>query len=499
MNNDSNYWFNLPSNLISKIGSYCNKELRLDLRLVNFHWSQTINKLVFSTINGRDRPGLDCILNKYSQLIARVTSVDRSKIEIAIKISSKAKSLSTLGIWLGYSSHVDYLTSLLSASNQITSLVIDDTDRDDTGLRYRINRNDLCHAIKQYQYLFNLEISLMCGYLQQTFDSVQFDLLLRLKLEIYANQLESCVKAIAKSNRLKSLNLKVWDISDEYDEFNLTNILTIKDLVTSTLTQFKLLITNYFDDNMGTFQQHLRSELLSIFSSFSTLSNLKTFDFNFIGGDVDLIANLFSSQIPLPNYKWSNLTRLSLPEVDNYLMNYIINQCPNLKSLIFDSALTLRFDTSSDKLKPLNYLTKLYFKGFKIDLIDNEQLIKYLFPNVVTLAIHFSYIESNSILMDAYYIPILFPNLTKVIIASCNYNLEGLIYQTSYLLNWKELYIEVGRPNKHLIKPLTTKLLNLKSLYIGDGGRICDFNFDFEFGVRKFKLFWAMLEENEKF
>jgi hypothetical protein len=498
-NNESNYWFNLPSNLISKIGSYCSKELRLELRLINLHWSQTTNKLVFNTINGRDSPGLDYTLDKYPQLITRVIALDRNKIAIANKVLSKAKFISALGIWLGYPSHVDYLVSLLSASNQITSLVIEDAERDDTGLRYRYNWKNLSCAINHYQYLSNLEIDLMCGYLQPVFDNLQFELLIELKLNIYSIQLESCSKAITKSKRLKKLVLKVKDVSEDYEEFNLTNLFNIKDIATSSLAHFKLLITNYFDDNTDSFQQHLRNELLFLLSSSSAISTLKTLEFDFIGGDADLIANLFSSQIPLPNFKLSNLTRLSLPKVDNYLMSYIVNQCPNLKSLSFDSALTLPFDATSVKLKPMNYLTKLSFKGFKIDSTDNNQLVMYLFPNVVTLALHSSDTESNSAIMDAYYIPTMFPNLTKVIIASCAYNLDRLIYQNKYSLNWKVLYIEVGKFNKQRIKPLATKLLNLKFLYIGDRTKICDFNFDFELGAKKYKLFWAKLEENRKF
>jgi hypothetical protein len=461
-----NNWSNLPKNIILNIGRYLNDYYRPSLKLINKHWSIAVNTLLFYSIKKFQKNNLEFIIGNYTKFIKFLDNNGVGSLDIIRRISKKTDKIEALRWWSGTEECLTGLIELLVKCRGIKSLLLTDCEFDDDEAGHNLNWEALIEVIISHPSLEALDICTRCTYLLPLFSSLPQTSIKQLVLYADSDQVESCIKVINNSKQLKRLEITVTN--PEYPEdFSDTTALANPSefLLNNNLENLSVWIYYYYYADTAPFKTQITNELLNIFQN-PNFSSLKSFNWHFWFPSFILETDLFSNPIELKTPVWTKLTKLSLFAIDKYLMCYIIEHCPNLCELTFNSPMVLPYSQDFNILQPLKHLKKLLFSGFKVELKENFQVIRRLFPNVTTLSLYDVSAISDSVVLDAYYIPLLFPNLRRVIFETEDYKLNGLINFWKDELHWDELFISIDGANQNLLKPLLEILPKLNILYL---------------------------------
>ncbi|KXN66780.1 hypothetical protein CONCODRAFT_11296, partial [Conidiobolus coronatus NRRL 28638] len=206
----------------------------------------------------------------------------------------------------------------------------------------------------------------------------------------------------------------------------------------------------------------------ALIDSFNSIEfqKLKEFEWKMWDSSVDSIVQFY--EFPLSALicrKLTNLTKLSLSAVDNHLLTFLLESCPNLTELCFKSPLVLPHSittTSSPSTLKFNHLKKLFFATFSPQLANNSQIIRYLFPKVTTLNLTGIVCHSVEKAIDINLVPLLFPQVKKLILSSPMYKFEHLNSNQDIL--WEELFIQLHTQSSKL-NTLVQKLPKLRLFY----------------------------------
>ncbi|KXN68885.1 hypothetical protein CONCODRAFT_86264 [Conidiobolus coronatus NRRL 28638] len=499
MDNPSiNNWSNLPRNIIYNIGSYTYKYFLPNLRLINKHWLSAINPIFFYSISDFDDDKVDYIVSKYLGLIGMLDSFDSRNLETMNKIIEQAKCIDEIRWWAGEEPYLDRLLDLLKARKGIKSITLIDDDEHDIEYKGKIKWNNLIDVLKDYSSFESFRINIRCTYLIPMFNSLPLFVIKNLDLKIGCNQVESSIKIILKCDNLRRLKLEIKDGDSLSNDIDLLSLINLSKLIGTNLEYFHLLVYEHKSIDLEIFKKRLNMELFDTFSN-PNFSKLKCFDFDFICRDPLYFRSIFTEPLTSIASQWTNLTKMCLFSIDEFLLGHIIYHCPNLRILTFKSPLVMPYNHYSSSLKPLKYLTRMLFGGFHSDILDHKEFIRKIFPSVTTLSLCELYSKPDDVELKAYYIPNLFPDLIKVIFDSTEYNLDELIDSWHEYLTWEELYIVPDKSNEKSLRSLLPKLTKLRNLYVSDiqidPYRLRDLNFD----SVNFKVFIAYLNENTVF
>ncbi|KXN66776.1 hypothetical protein CONCODRAFT_87301 [Conidiobolus coronatus NRRL 28638] len=462
----ANNWSNLPKNIILNIGKYLNDYYRPSIKLINKHWSTSVNPLLFYSIKKFQKNNLEFIIGNCTKFIKFLDNNGAGSLDIIRRISKKTDKIEVLRWWSGTEECLTVLIELLIKCRGIKSLLLTDCEFDDDETGHNLNWDALIEVINSHPSLEALDICTRCTYLLPLFSNLPQTSIKQLVLYADSDQVESCMKVINSSKKLKHLEITVTN--PEYPEdFSDTTALANPSelLLNNNLEYLSVWIYYYYYTETAQFKVQLANEFFNIFQN-PNFSSLKSFNWHFWFPSFILETDLFNEPIALRTPIWTKLTKLSLFAVDKFLMSYIIEHCPNLCELTFNSPMVLPYNHDSNTLQPLKHLKKLLFGGFKVELKESFQVIRYLFPNVTTLSLYDISAISDSVVLDGYYIPLLFPNLRRVIFETEDCNLDSLIDYWKDELHWEELFISLDSSNQSLLKPLLKVLPKLSILYL---------------------------------
>jgi hypothetical protein len=463
-------WSNLPKKDIEKILNYIPKYFRKNLRFINKHWNKEASGFLIPSYSLIKESESSYIINKYGNNFIKFDNLGADFWKLMRLTPYEIGGLRTLKWKLITDDDLEALQFILKTCNKVNFIYFRDEEEEiNPFTAFRVTRwGHLISDLIDYPALEGVFINFKCAHLHPLVNILPLLSLKQYNLKLNSNHLNQCSEVIKKSQYLNSLQIEFKHYDNELNYKYLVDFFDVSGPLGSKLEYFKLLIKDPKVQNVNTFRDHLKSLLTGIFTN-PNLSSLRTLNLNLGNCGLDLDYGILQGPITDPCLSWSRLTKLSLFAADEYLMGHIFDNCQNLKELSFGSALVLPFDASITDTKPMSYLTKLSFKGFHTNLINQGHLVQHLFPNVVTLALHLSHSQSLSIAMDAYYIPLLFTTLTRVILSSEEYSLEKFASSWTTDLSWKEFYLTISSANRHLLSPILAKLPELEHLYINHG------------------------------
>jgi hypothetical protein len=458
----SNNWSTIPKHIVINIGTRLPLLFQMELRSLNKHWKNSLNSLVFQSTENFKPNYVQFLMETYGSYVQIVNSSFIQNYEL-----STLKQLCP---------NITHITLILSASTIDRSLELVQNFKDLTKLvifsyiefiePYNSTLTNFIDAVNQLKSLTYLNFSSSDEFKHPL---PKFSSLLNLKkLEVRSNS-NDLDTFLDEYNRLKNLKHINWIIEyygNESISEDREKILTPNALLTTSSMRSMILWNQSYSDDGDSIEDYFSKEFIKLLNN-PNFNNLKSLEWMFLRSDNIFSNVLFSSELP-NTQNWPNLAKLNLFSLDEYLLTYIIKHCPNLVELVTISPLTIPNCEDPLKLNPLSKVRRLLIGGFDMKSIDNETIIRYIFPSVATLninlnlATHIDYDTS----MDAYYIPKLFPNLKFCILASPEYDLVNLINNYPNDLNWEELFIEITYTNSHLFALLLDKLPKVRNVYL---------------------------------
>ncbi|KXN68874.1 hypothetical protein CONCODRAFT_166170 [Conidiobolus coronatus NRRL 28638] len=455
-------WSAVPKHIIINIGAHLPLLFQMELRSLNKHWRSSLNDLAFQSIENVKPNFVQLMIETYGSYVQVVNSSFIQNYEL-----STLKQLCP---------NITQITLILSASTLDRSLDLVQNFKNLTKLvifsyiefigPYSLTLTNFINAVNQLKSLTYLNFSSSDEFEHPLpkFSSLQN--LKKLEIRSNSNDLDTF---LAEYNELKSLKHVNWIIEyygNESVSKDREKILTPNTLLTTSSMRSVIVWNHSYSDDGEPIEDYFSKEFIKLVNN-PNFNNLTSLEWMFLRSDNILSNILFDSELP-KTQNWLNLTKLNLFSLDEYLLAYIIRHCPNLVELVTTSPLTIPNCEDPLKLNPLSKVRRLLIGGFSKKSIDNEEIIRHLLPSIATLNINLNFAThiDNDTSMDAYYIPILFPNLKFCILASPEYDLVNLINNYPGKLNWEELFIEITYANSHLLDFLLDKLPKIKNVYL---------------------------------
>jgi hypothetical protein len=484
-------WNNIPRHIIINIASHLPLLFQVELRLISKHWMNALNTLVFQSIENFNPSNLPLTLKNNGSYVKTVSCPIVNNLDTS-DLKTSFPNLLNLKIHLIHSN----FNKLLDLIKGLTNL-----EKLEVYSHLKLGRlkesvpNDITSTINALTTLNSLNFSLL-----HPFNSPfpQFSLLNLDSLQVRFNysDFERFREEFKKLTKLRHFKVII-----SYYGYRASSDEEIKLLAPGRLLIHNGLKTlsfrnhSYSVNNQTSTSNYLTQEFFKLFTN-PLFFNLNSFEWKLTWSSQRLSQPIFTQALP-DTQIWTNLIRICLSNVDEYLLTYIVEHCPNLVELVTNSPLALPNCGDSTELKPLKKLKRLRITGFDKKLIDNEALISRIFPNIETLDASFQYgtNASNQAIFDAYYIPLLFPNLKFLILENDKYELRKLVNDYSNDLGWVELFIYITATNIDLFSLLMNKMPNIRLIYLNKM-EMDNLN---NFKERGIRLFNATIDESSYF
>jgi hypothetical protein len=486
LDTDNDKWENLPKHIICSIAKHLPLFFQLELRQLNKTWRNSLNEIIFQYIENINPRKSQLAIDSYGSYFKSINSllIENLSEPVLYDLSSNIKQLTLVTFSRNFYEISNYLVPFQKLSK--LAIIVRSSPR--SNLKSSFDALfQVAHELEMLKYLeFSLDTDFR-GKLPK-FGLLQNLAGLTIKCNYYnfMGIIEEC-KNLANLEEIK-FSINYYDVNSN----TLEDISSPDDyLVNSCLKRLSLKICSYVDyESDESIEEYLSNELVKLFSNpyFNNLTNL---EWMFLYSTDILPISIFNCSLPKTR-TWSNLASLKLFAIDGILLAYIIEHCPNLIELAFNSPLTLPNCNHTLQLEPLRRLERLSAGGLDKLLINNESIIHHLFPEVkkLSLAQKQNQYSDNQVTTDLQHVPLLFPNLKVFLIRSFNYSLKNLIKSYSDMkINWEELYIMIDSASESFLKPLMDILPKLRLIYL-NLENISNFPDCLKPGVRYFKVAW---------
>jgi hypothetical protein len=465
-------WDKLPKHIVINLANYSPLLFQMELRLINKHWRSSLNTLVFNSLKNFKIEDYYEILESYgyyvkfvSNSILEFTTIEQLKLlcpniegfTLVLTTQTLDKSLQLIKIY----------------ENNLNSLEL--TNYVELKESTKLSLDNFFNTAYNLKYLTNVKFSSIGKYKHPVLKFSNLHKLRSIGIRSGSLNCSDILKELEKLEEIREINWEINYYGSAINNFGSVDYLVTPNTLLINNKMSSIVLSNlHYNDVSLSILSYLCQALINLFSN-PKFNNLTSLNWTFLLSNYNL-NNLFSNQLPKTS-KWPNLTKLSLFNIDGYLLAYIIEHFPNLKELVMLSKLILPFGDDPLTLQPLLKLKKLLAGGFSKNLVGKEFLIRYLFPNIETL--NASYLlsgglntsaDDNEAIIDAYYIPLLFPKLKSCILSSPDYELDDLIYKFEGEIMWEELYICLSHSNFDLIGLLLDKLPFIKAIYFYSRG-----------------------------
>jgi hypothetical protein len=447
-------WGNLPKKIIKKIGSSIEIGFLVNIRQVNKRWYNTLNELIFYSLENWDEKSVPELIKNHSSSIKSWSSIFGNEKYTQLVIEN-VKYLDSIS-WNNSYESITSLKNLISKFPTIRNLSINYEC-------YWEQSGELLGLIKNLNNLESLEFQTFTPQLFPLVDYMKDISLLNLSLKSLSSELYNTWALYNNSPNLISFTLDLNRIDANFEEptrdtiispnsFEFHNSLEHVNL-NAYGTMLKKQLYNYYG-----------KEILAAFKN-QKFKNLKSFSWTLnvavLYGD---IITLYSDSINFVPAKFPKLTLLSLELCDPRLLNMISEQFPNLAELKLNCPLPLPHPQSNRG--SFTRLKKLTTCGYRRTVLQSPEDIQTMFPVLSTLQFKNTF-ESNDFTSDLSKVPILFPSVKKLI---CYYVHESwhTLLDTEDLYDWEILYIPVYGDESTKIMDLIEKLSKLKILYLSN-------------------------------
>jgi hypothetical protein len=451
----SNY-LNLPKDLILQIIQYLDNLTKRELRLTNKHWSFYVTP--------------DCLITHQKSL--NFTSLVTSQSSNVVKFSNSYATNDLVYIpkfqnikeleWHCSEDNLRNLNQILGRWTTLRALDLKFWLME--SLTSKLMVAEISSKIGKLPNLKVLKITFHHDLYFPILDALEFSSVKSLIIDISPAYYTNAISKISKLNNLESLVFRLSFISHRLEGIKGEDLPIPEQFL--NLTNLKKLSIWISSCPLDLIQASRYSEVLINTFNSAKFRKLKEFEWKMWDNYSDSIDKFYYCPLSaLISSKLTNLTKLSLTAIDSHLLAFLLQSCPHLVELCFKSPLVFPHSITTSSLSStmrFNHLKKLFFATFSSKLVDNPQIIRYLFPKVTTLylaGIVDFYVESST---DINLIPLLFPQVKKLILSSLIYELELL--KPNKDIKWEELFIQMSKPNIK-INSLIDKIPTLKFFY----------------------------------
>jgi hypothetical protein len=449
-------WAKLPKKIIKKIGSNIDNAFLLNVRLVNKHWLDSLNELVFYSLENWSSESIPEIIKNHSCCIKSWSSCFRNE-EYSYLIADNVKSLESIS-WNNMDEFLGPLNKLIANNPNIKSLSIDIGDYRDQDEEF----SEFINLVKNLKHLDTLKFQTFVPPLLPLVDAIKGMTLKNLSLKGLSNEPKATWEAYNNSPNLKSFSLEL--ISDTYIEAQPSRetVISPNSFEFHPTLEYVNLLASSIMHRKYTYEYYGK-ELLLAFEN-PKFRNLKSFTWKLDGiVFTDDVISIYKTPITIAPKQCPNLTFLSLELCDSHLLSLISKQFPNLAQLNLNCPLPVPH--SQNNHGSLAHLTKLAISGYYHEAVRSPSATQAIFPSVSVLKLQDSRIKSNDFSTELSNIPSLFPSVKRLISYEDSEKWYPLL-NTNESYNWEELYINTRGEDAKKIMKLITKLPNLKILYL---------------------------------
>ncbi|KXN68876.1 hypothetical protein CONCODRAFT_8784 [Conidiobolus coronatus NRRL 28638] len=449
-------WAKLPKKIIKKIGSNIDNAFLLNARLVNKHWLDSLNELVFSSLENWSSDSIPELVKNHSTCIKSWSSSFRNE-EYTQLVTDNVKSLESIS-WDNGEEFLGPLNKLIANNPNIKSLSIEIGDYRDQDEEFA----DFINLVKSLKHLDTLKFQTFVPPLLPLVDAIKNMNLKNLSLKGLTNEPQAIWEAYNNSPNLKSFSLElISDVDIEARPIRETVISPNSFEFHPTLEHVNLLASSIMHRKYT--YEYYGKELLLAFEN-PKFRNLKSFTWKLDGMVfTDDVISIYKTPVTITSKQCPNLTFLSLELCDSHLLSLISKQFPNLAQLNLNCPLPLPHPQNNHD--SLVHLTKLAISGYYHEAVRSPSTTQAIFPSVSVLKLQDSRIESNDFNTELSKISTLFPSV-KHLISYDDHEKWYTLLDTNESYNWEELYIEAKGEDAKKAMKLISKLPNLKVLYL---------------------------------
>ncbi|KXN66779.1 hypothetical protein CONCODRAFT_20046 [Conidiobolus coronatus NRRL 28638] len=449
-------FLNLPKDLILQIVQYLDDLTKRDLRLINKHWSLYVTPNCLAA--HQKSPNFTSLVTSQSSKIVKFSNSYATNNLVYVPKFQNIKELE----WYCNEDNLRDLNHILD--RWLTLRVLDLKFWLMESLTSKLMVGEICSKISKLPDLKILKVTFYHDLYLPILDGLEFSGVKSLTIDIIPVYYSKAILKISKLANLESLVFKL-----NFDK-NQLEIINREDLpIPQQFQNLKKLkkLGIWISTCLSCIDQASRFSK-ALIDSFNKVEfqKLKEFEWMMYVCSKDLIVQLNDFLLsPIISKKLTNLTKLSLSIIDSYLLTFLLESCPHLIELCFMSPLILPHSiaTSSSPFElKFNHLKRLFFATFSPQLANNSQIIRNIFPKVTTLNLTGILCHSVEKAIDINLVPLLFPQVKKLILSSPMYKFELLNPNQDIL--WEELFIQLGTPSNEL-NTLIQKLPKLRILY----------------------------------